>query len=106
MVFEVNRSSYRYWQGCSRAIDPDRARLEEQVLSVHAASKGSAGARSVAHVMSKAGWSGTAMCKQSPSGTLRGTADHCEGLEGYIRRLKRETSEIEKNFSARIGNTT
>ena len=55
MVFEVNRSSYRYWKGRSKAIDPDRARLEEQVLSVHAASKGSAGARTIAQTMSNTG---------------------------------------------------
>jgi transposase InsO family protein len=31
MVFEVNRSSYRYWKGRSKAIYPDRARLEEAI---------------------------------------------------------------------------
>lgn len=54
-IFNVHRSSYRYW--CNRADEPDAARAVKRSLvsQVWSASGGSAGARSIATMVSSKG---------------------------------------------------
>ncbi|MGP4846371.1 IS3 family transposase [Marinobacter sp. 1Y8] len=54
-VFGVHRSSYRAWRDRDRKPCEAEQKLLEQVVEVHAASNGSAGARSVAKMVTQAG---------------------------------------------------
>lgn len=51
----MNRSSYKYWTDRPKALSPDRIRLLTEVRSVHKESNGSAGARTVATIVTNRG---------------------------------------------------
>jgi putative transposase len=51
----VNRSSYKYWVDRPKALSPDRIRLLSEVRSAHKDSNGSAGARTVATIVTNRG---------------------------------------------------
>ena len=53
--FDVNRSSYRYWVAHKDVIDPEREQLKEQISAVFEHSNGSAGARTIAGIMTNEG---------------------------------------------------
>nr|KJZ13160.1 integrase [Pseudoalteromonas rubra] len=50
-VFSVHRSSYKYWRSRDKQITPEQARLNSAIHEVHAASEGSAGARTIATIV-------------------------------------------------------
>ena len=54
-VFGVHRSSYRAWRDRDRTPCETEQRLLEQVVEAHTASNGSAGARSIAKMVTQAG---------------------------------------------------
>ena len=53
--FDVNRSSYRYWLDHKDDIDPEREQLKTCVSSTFELSKGSAGARTIATIITNNG---------------------------------------------------
>jgi len=54
-LFDVHRSSYRAWRDRPNAIPVGELQLREQIKAVHALSNGSAGARSIAKMLTIAG---------------------------------------------------
>lgn len=54
-MFSIHRSSYKYWRKRSTRIDTDKLKLRSLVSEVHTASNGSAGARTVADMVSQLG---------------------------------------------------
>ena len=56
-MFGIHRSSYKYWRSSSKDISPERIKLLSLVREAHTASNGSAGARSVADIVSAQGTS-------------------------------------------------
>ena len=54
-VFGVHRSSYRAWRGRDIALSNEEQVLLQKMVDVHAASNGSAGARSIAKMVAQAG---------------------------------------------------
>lgn len=54
-VFNVYRSSYHYRKKQANKVSPERAHLRQEVIKIHAASRGSAGARTIAGTLSQRG---------------------------------------------------
>ncbi|EEP97571.1 Transposase [Yersinia ruckeri] len=54
-MFGIHRSSYHYWLGRPRQPDAKRIVLQGRVCEVHRVSNGSAGARSIAEMVSAKG---------------------------------------------------
>lgn len=54
-VFDVHRSSYRAWRDRSTGPKPEELKLQALVKAAHKASNGSAGARSIAKIVTQAG---------------------------------------------------
>ena len=54
-VFGVHRSSYQYWRSRPPRVSPEIVKLKSLVRDVHAASQGSAGARSIADMVTARG---------------------------------------------------
>ena len=54
-VFEVHRSSYRYWQARPKGMKPKELRFEVEVKAAFQLSGGSAGARTIATILSREG---------------------------------------------------
>ena len=54
-MFSVHRSSYKYWRARSKRISPELVKLRSLIKAVHAASNGSAGARSIADMVTTQG---------------------------------------------------
>jgi putative transposase len=50
-VFSVHRSSYRYWRKRSKQLSPEQVKLQAMVREAHEASNGSAGARTIADIV-------------------------------------------------------
>ncbi len=56
-AFGVHRSSYKYWAERPHAIDTERIHLLSEVRAAHAESNGSAGARTIADIVTTKGTS-------------------------------------------------
>jgi len=54
-TFGIHRSSYKYWSARSKQPSREPNTLHEQVKSAHQASRGSAGARTIAAMVSAKG---------------------------------------------------
>jgi len=54
-VFEVHRSTYKYWLVREDNICPEQVRLNSEIRQVHNESNGSAGARSIADIIRQRG---------------------------------------------------
>jgi len=54
-VFNVHRSSYKYWRGRSHALKPEEVRLRRKIVAAHENSGGSAGARTIAQMLTNDG---------------------------------------------------
>ena len=54
-AFELHRSTFKYRRAAARRIHPQRLKLNAMVKSVHTLSNGSAGARSIAQMVSGQG---------------------------------------------------
>ena len=54
-LFKVHRSSYRYWQARAKGLSPEQVNLQAQVKAAHKLSGGSAGARTIATMVSSEG---------------------------------------------------
>ncbi len=54
-VFNIHRSSYKYWRSRKKVISPELVKLRSLVKEVYAASHGSAGARSIAGMVTAQG---------------------------------------------------
>ncbi|PXX88318.1 IS3 family transposase, partial [Marinobacter vulgaris] len=54
-VFGVHRSSYRAWRDRDRTLCEAERKLQDQVTEAHTASNGSAGARTIASMVTQAG---------------------------------------------------
>ena len=54
-VFDIHRSSYRAWRDRPKALSAEEKRLREQMKAAHTLSNGSAGARSIAAMVTTAG---------------------------------------------------
>lgn len=52
----MNWSSYRYWASGELVVTPEQRRLECEIKAIHAESKQSAGARSIATIASERGF--------------------------------------------------
>ena len=50
-MFNVHRSSYRYWRKRSKQLSPEQVKLQAMVREAHEASNGSAGARTIADIV-------------------------------------------------------
>lgn len=55
-MFGVNRSSYRYWAVRDNSFSPEQIKLRAEVKRYHTLSGGSAGARSLADMLTTAGY--------------------------------------------------
>lgn len=54
-VFGVHRSSYKYWKQRDTSLSPEELRLRAEVKSAHELSGGSAGARTIAEIVTQRG---------------------------------------------------
>jgi putative transposase len=54
-VFSVHRSSYKYWAKRPQSLKPEQLKLQALVLKAHHDSQGSAGARTIADIVSNTG---------------------------------------------------
>ena len=54
-VFDVHRSSYKYWRSRPPRVLPEIVKLKSLVRDVHAASQGPAGARSIDYMVTARG---------------------------------------------------
>ena len=54
-MFELNRSSYKYWTNRSKVISPSHVKLISEVKAAHRASGGSARARTIASIVTTNG---------------------------------------------------
>lgn len=54
-MFEVHRSSYKYWRQRSRSLSPERVKLISEVRAAYEESHGSAGARTIAAIVTTRG---------------------------------------------------
>ena len=54
-MFEVHRSTYKYWLIREDNICPEKVRLHSEIRQVHNESNGSAGARSIADIITQRG---------------------------------------------------
>ena len=54
-MFGVHRSSYRYWADRDKQITPERVKLLSEVREAHRESNGSAGARTIANIVTTRG---------------------------------------------------
>ena len=54
-MFSIHRSSYKYWRKRPTTINADKVKLRGLVSEVHTASYGSAGARTIADMVSQQG---------------------------------------------------
>lgn len=54
-IFNVSRSSYQYRRQRKGYVDVERERLKEMAIKIHSASRGAAGARSIAGELSRQG---------------------------------------------------
>ena len=54
-VFDVHRSTYKYWLARGNEICPERVRLLSDIKQIHNESNGSAGARTIAEVVTQRG---------------------------------------------------
>lgn len=54
-VFSVHRSSYKYWRCRPKRVSPELVKLKSLIKEVHTASNGSAGARSIADMVTDQG---------------------------------------------------
>lgn len=54
-VFGVNRSSYKYWASRDKGPSPDCIKVLAEVRAAHSQSKGSAGARTIANIVTTRG---------------------------------------------------
>jgi putative transposase len=54
-AFGLHRSTFKYRRAAAKRIDPEKVRLNAMVKSAHTLSNGSAGARSIAHIVSGQG---------------------------------------------------
>ncbi|WP_146509773.1 IS3 family transposase [Shewanella algae] len=54
-VFGIHRSSYKYWRGRPSIISSEQVKLHSLVRGAHKASNGSAGARTIANMVTTAG---------------------------------------------------
>lgn len=55
-VFCVQRSSYRAWRDRPKTLSPEEHQLRQRVKAAHALSNGSAGARTIASMVTTAGF--------------------------------------------------
>ncbi len=55
-VFSVHRSSYKYWAQSDTSPSPEQLRLEAEVKAIHKLSNGSAGARTIAGIITNNGY--------------------------------------------------
>ncbi|MFT7110700.1 MAG: putative transposase, partial [Psychrobacter glaciei] len=54
-VFDIHRSSYKYWQGRSKKPSLEQVKLNSEVRAAFKASNGSAGSRSIANIVTTNG---------------------------------------------------
>lgn len=54
-MFSVHRSSYKYWRCRPKGVLPELVKLKNLIKEVHTASNGSAGARSIADMVTAQG---------------------------------------------------
>ncbi|WP_102529744.1 IS3 family transposase [Shewanella sp. 10N.286.51.B7] len=90
-VFSIHRSSYKYWRKRPTTINADKVKLRSLVSEVHTASNGSAGARTIADMVSQQGVSlsryratklmkelGIVSCQIPKHKYRKGTLEHIE----------------------------
>ncbi len=90
-MFSIHRSSYKYWRRRTTRIDANKVKLCSLVREVHTASNGSAGARTVADMVSQQGVPlsryratklmkalGLVSCQQSKHKYKKTTQEHIE----------------------------
>ncbi len=105
-IFNVHRSSFRHWASRSNEVKPEEVHLQSQVIAAHRLSGGSAGARTIATMVSREGEklsryrAGKAMKKaglescQPPKQNYKpAQKEHIE-IENH---LKREFSPVQPN---------
>lgn len=54
-AFGIHRSTFKYWRGQDKRVTPEQIELQSKVKAAHALSNGSAGARSIADMVSNSG---------------------------------------------------
>lgn len=79
-VFDVHRSSFKYWLSRDNSICPETVRLHSLVGEIHRESNGSAGARTIADIA-----------------TARGTALSRYRASGLMKRLKLVSCQLPKH---------
>ncbi|MBL4821243.1 MAG: IS3 family transposase, partial [Gammaproteobacteria bacterium] len=97
-VFEVHRSSYKYWAKRSRKVDSGKLQEMTIVKAIHRESNGSAGARTIASISSARGHAlsryratglmkrlGLVSCQLPKHGYRKATQEHVE-IENHLNR--------------------
>ncbi len=97
-MFSIHRSSYKYWRTRPTDINADKVKLRSLVSEVHTASNGSAGARTVAYMVTQQGVSlsryratklmkelGLVSCQMPKHKYRKATQEHIE-IPNYLGR--------------------
>lgn len=97
-MFSIHRSSYKYWRNRPKRICPEVAKLQSLIKEVHTASNASAGARSIAQMVTNQGMPlsryratkfmkklGLASCQQPKHQYKKATQEHIE-IPNHLER--------------------
>lgn len=102
-MFSVHRSSYKYWRCRPKHVSPELVKLKSLIKEVHTASNGSAGARSIADMVTAQGVKLTRY-RASKMMKLLGLVS-CQTPKHRYRKASQEHVEIPNHLSRQFAVT-
>ncbi len=102
-MFSVHRSSYKYWRCRPKRVFPELVKLKNLIKEVHTASNGSAGARSIADMVTAQGVKLTRY-RASKVMKLLGLVSY-QTLKHRYRKTSQEHVEIPNHLSRQFAVT-
>jgi putative transposase len=97
-VFDVARSSYQSWCKRNKKVDAERERLKAKAVKIHAASRGAAGARTIAGQLTV---DGDKIGRYKAKSLMREAGIASKQPRGHRYRIAEEESIIAPNHLAR-----
>ncbi len=97
MIFSVQRSSYRYWKINHTKIKSENVRADAQVKAAYALSGGSAGARTLATLVTSNGYDLSRY--RATKAMLRLGIESCQPPNHHYKTAKKEHVEIKNNLN-------
>lgn len=91
-MFDVHRSSYRYWRSGQKVLKPEQTHLRDLVVAAHVSSGGSAGARAIAQMLTN---DGTALSRYRATRLMKAlNLVSCQQPEHAYKKATKEHVEI------------